>query len=68
MFAQIKADGYGGGYSQLTAFIRDLRGRQGKQPHAFVPLQFELAKPFNLTGVKKAWSLAVSTAVCRFRT
>ena len=42
LFAQIKADGYGGGYSQLTAFIRDLRGRQGKQPHAFVPLKFEL--------------------------
>ena len=31
-----------GGYSQLTAFIRDWRGRQGKQPHAFVPLKFEL--------------------------
>ena len=46
MFAQIKADGYGGGYSQLTAFIRDWRGRQGKQPHAFVPLQFELGEAF----------------------
>jgi transposase len=46
LFAQIKADGYGGGYSQLTAFIRDLRGRQGKQPHAFVPLQFELGEAF----------------------
>ena len=45
LFAQIKA-GYGGGYSQLTAFIRDLRGRQGKQPHAFVPLQFELGEAF----------------------
>ena len=46
LFAQIKADGYGGGYSQLTAFIRDLRGHQGKQPHAFVPLQFELGEAF----------------------
>ena len=46
MFAQIKADGYGGGYSQLTAFTRDLRGRQGKQPHAFVPLKFELGEAF----------------------
>ena len=46
LFAQIKAEGYGGGYSQLTAFIRDLRGRQGKQPHAFVPLQFELGEAF----------------------
>ena len=30
LLAQIKADGYGGGYSQLTAFIRDWRGREGK--------------------------------------
>ena len=46
LFAQIKADGYGGGYSQLTAFIRDWRGREGKQPTAFVPLQFELGEAF----------------------
>lgn len=41
LFAQIKADGYTGGYTQLTAFIRDWRGREGKAPHAFVPLTFE---------------------------
>ena len=46
LFAQIKADGYGGGYSQLTAFIRDWRGHQGKQPTAFVPLKFELGEAF----------------------
>src|SRR4030065_2441897 len=33
MFAQIKAEGYEGGYSQLTAFIRDWRGRASKTPH-----------------------------------
>ena len=33
LFTQIKADGYVGGYSQLTAFIRDWRGREGKAPH-----------------------------------
>jgi len=44
LFAQIKLDGYVGGYSQLTAFIRDLRGREGKAPHAFVPLKFELGE------------------------
>ncbi len=46
LFAQIKLDGYVGGYSQLTAFIRDLRGREGKAPHAFVPLKFELGEAF----------------------
>src|SRR5437763_387173 len=33
LFAQIKADGYTGCYSQLTAFIRDWRGREGKVIH-----------------------------------
>ena len=46
LFAQIKADGYAGGYSQLTAFIRGWRGREGQAPHAFVPLKFELGEAF----------------------
>ena len=46
LFAQIKADGYAGGYSQLTAFIRDWRDRGSKTPHAFVPLKFELGEAF----------------------
>jgi transposase len=46
LFAQVKADGYVGGYSQLTAFIRDWRGREGRAPHAFVPLKFELGEAF----------------------
>ena len=46
LFAQIKADGYAGGYSQLTAFIRSWRGREGQAPHAFVPLKFELGEAF----------------------
>ena len=46
LFAQIKGDGYTGGYSQLTAFIRDWRGREGRAPHAFVPLKFELGEAF----------------------
>jgi len=44
LFAQIKADGYAGGYSQVTAFIRDWRAGAGKKPHAFVPLKFELGE------------------------
>lgn len=30
LFEQIRAEGYDGGYSQLTAFIRAWRGEQGK--------------------------------------
>ena len=46
LMAQIKVDGYAGGYSQLTAFIRNWRGREGRAPHAFVPLKFELGEAF----------------------
>ena len=46
LFAQIKADGYVGGYSRVTDFIRDWRGREGKVSHAFVPLKFELGEAF----------------------
>ena len=46
LFAQIKADGYTGGYSRVTDFIRDWRGSEGKAPHAFVPLTFELGEAF----------------------
>src|SRR3989338_4442330 len=46
LFAQIKEDGYTGGYSQVTAFIRDWGANEGKKPHAFVPLKFELGEAF----------------------
>ena len=46
LFAQIKVDGYVGGYSQRTAFIRRWRGREGKALHAFVPLRFALGEAF----------------------
>ena len=46
LFAQIKVDGYVGGYSRVTDFIRDWRGRESKTPHAFVPLKFELGEAF----------------------
>ena len=42
LFAQIKADGDKGGYSRVADFIRDWRRREGKVPHAFVALKFEL--------------------------
>ena len=46
LFAQIKQDGYTGGYSRVTDFIRDWRGREGKTPRAFVPLKFALGEAF----------------------
>ena len=46
LLTQIKAEGYVGGYSQLTAFIRSWHGREGKAPHAFVPLSFALGEAF----------------------
>ena len=46
MFVQIKISGYAGSYSRVTDFIRQWRAAQGKKPHAFVPLKFELAEAF----------------------
>ena len=38
--------GYTGGYTQLTAFIRDWRQGEGKVQRAFIPLQFEAGEAF----------------------
>lgn len=46
LLAQIRAEGYDGGYSQLTAFIRAWHGQQGKSLRAFVPLSFALGEAF----------------------
>jgi transposase len=46
LFAQIKASGYQGGYSRVTDFIRQWRATEGKKPHAFVPLKFDLGEAF----------------------
>ena len=46
LFVQIKASGYLGGYSHVTDFIRQWRALEGKKPHAFVPLKFELGEAF----------------------
>ena len=46
LFSQIKADGYVGGYSAVTDFIRKWRGSDSKVPRAFVPLKFELGEAF----------------------
>ena len=47
LFAQIRAQGYRGGYSAVTDFIRLWRQESVKDPaKAFVPLSFELGEAF----------------------
>jgi len=46
LFVEIKNQGYTGGYSRVTDFIREWRGTAGKTPHAFVPLSFALGEAF----------------------
>jgi len=46
LFVEIKKQGYSGGYSRVTDFVREWRGVQGKAPHAFVPLSFALGEAF----------------------
>jgi transposase len=46
LFGQIKTQGYTGGYSCVTDFVREWRGSEGKAPHAFVPLSFALGEAF----------------------
>ena len=47
LFAQIQAQGYRGGYSAVTDFIRAWRAKADNSPtKAFVPLSFELGEAF----------------------
>ena len=47
LFEQIRAQGYAGGYTRMTDFIRDWRAREGAQVIAgFVPLKFALGEAF----------------------
>ena len=46
LFVDIKKQGYSGGYSRVTDFVREWRGNAGKAPHAFVPLSFALGEAF----------------------
>jgi transposase len=46
LFEQIQAEGYTGAYSGVTDFVRAWRGKAGKTPQGFVPLQFALGEAF----------------------
>jgi transposase len=48
LHAQLKAQGYAGGYTRLTDFIRHWRQAEGKtfSTHAFVPLKFAFGEAF----------------------
>ncbi len=47
LFAELKAQGYAGGYTRVTDFVRHWRNRGGKVlARAFVPLKFEQGEAF----------------------
>jgi len=48
LFAEIRAEGYGGGYTRVTDFIREWRAGEGLSvaTRAFVPLTFALGEAF----------------------
>ena len=46
LFVEIKTQGYTGGYSRVTDFIREWRDAEGKAGNAFVPLTFALGEAF----------------------
>ena len=47
LFAELKTQGYAGGYTLVTDFVRHWRKRGGKAlARAFVPLKFELGEAF----------------------
>ena len=46
LFAQIKAAGYGGGYTRVTDFIRAWRAAARQDVKAFVTLKFDLGEAF----------------------
>jgi transposase len=46
LFVQITAQGYRGGYTRVTDFIRNWRAESGKGSKAFVPLFFERGEAF----------------------
>ena len=74
LFIEIKANGYTGGYSGLTDFIREWRTRQGALigtggvRHAFIPLSFALGEAFQFDWSIEPSSSAASSTGCRFRT
>lgn len=51
------ASGYLGGYSRVTDFNREWRTTEGKRPHAFVPLKFDLGEAFQFDWSEEAWWL-----------
>ena len=46
LFVEIKTQGYTGGYSRVTDYIREWRDAEGKAGNAFVPLTFALGEAF----------------------
>lgn len=67
LLSMIRAEGYDGGYSQLTAFIRHWRGEQGKAVRAFVPLAFALGEAFQFDWSEEGTSESPTKAMAPAR-
>ena len=69
LFVEIKTQGYTGGYSRVTDFIREWRGTAGKALHTFVPLSFALGEAFQFDWSTEGLMVGVSTTTrCNSRT
>ena len=67
LHSQIKCEGYGGGYSLVTDFVRALREGEGQSisTKAFVPLAFELGKAFQFDWSEEG--MVVGGIYCRMQ-
>lgn len=68
LFSQIQAQGYRGGYSAVTDFIRAWHTRSHSSPaKAFVPLSFELGEAFQFDWSDEAMVVGACSTTCRSR-
>jgi len=54
LWTQIREQGYTGGYTQLTAFIRARRQGEGQSQRAFIPLRFGAGEAFQFDWSEEA--------------
>jgi transposase len=68
LYAQIKAQGYEGGYTRVTDHIRRWRAEQGAAAGPSCRWPSSSARPTSSTEARKAWWSAASTTARKSRT
>ena len=70
LHAQIRSEGYAGGYSRVTDFVRAWRQAKGSRspPRPSCPWSSNSVRRSSSTGAKRGWWWAASTTACRSRT